>query len=259
MKSKLIVNTRAVAHKDRFTALVSSDTAEIVELNLTYSDSLNISIESKEKISQANWLVFTSPNGVLSFFQDLNFVVLPHQKVAAVGAGTESYLGQFGVTASIVSDEGNSKDLVRLLLDEVVSSEKILHLRGEHGSNYIVETLSGKGFLVEQLPIYKVIEKNLSEQDQKNLEYVSSQLNLQSKMPSKMPSRITSRTVFLLVSSMLGFKIISKLFSKEELLKVRFLVVGEKLNQIIIDSGYESYLAKNNRIEDLAEYINSIV
>lgn len=109
-----------------------------------------------------SWVVFTSATGVKLFVEGLlelgmDLRALWGAKVSAIGPGTERALSSFGIRADLVPQSYNS-----LALGEEISSAsgplRALLLRSSLADEGLRDHLEGKGFEVEQVPLYDLVE-----------------------------------------------------------------------------------------------------
>jgi len=119
------------------------------------------------KISNFDWVIFTSANGVNIFFEALgkDSRVFGSAKIAAIGEQTAAKLSEFGIKADFVPDVFTGKQLGKQLLCIAdLRGKKILLLRSQLASNEIIEILEKSGAEVLNVAIYTVVaEKNKSD------------------------------------------------------------------------------------------------
>lgn len=115
------------------------------------------------KISQYDWVIFTSGNGVTSFFDALESLgkdarVFGSAKVAAIGGRTADRLSEFGIKADFVPGIFTSRELGKQLIGFTnLQNKKILLLRSQLASNELVEMLAGAGAEVDNIAVYTAI------------------------------------------------------------------------------------------------------
>ncbi len=112
------------------------------------------------QIGHYDWIVFTSGNGVTTFFDALDRLskdarVFGSAKVAAIGGKTADSLSGYGIKADFVPGVFTSKELGKQLIGFTnLQNKKILLLRSQLASNELVETLAGAGAQVDNVVIY---------------------------------------------------------------------------------------------------------
>ena len=121
-------------------------------------------LQALTALSQYDWVLFTSANGVTIFFESLRDLgkdarVLGSAKVAAIGEQTAARLADFGIRADFVPGEFTSKELALQLAGFAnLKNKKVLLLRSEIASDELVELLQKSGAAVESVPIYTAVK-----------------------------------------------------------------------------------------------------
>ena len=108
---------------------------------------------------QSCWLVFTSANGVKTFFRqtaqkNINPLSLKTQKFAVIGAATGAALAQYGIHADLCPNTFTSEALAVEIAAVAKHGEKIILFRSAIASPTLPEMLHKAGFAVEDIPIY---------------------------------------------------------------------------------------------------------
>jgi len=117
------------------------------------------------KITEYDWIIFTSGNGVTIFFEALQGLgkdarVFGSAKIAAIGSGTAAKLSQFGIKADFVPSVFTSKELGRQLISYAnLRSKKVLLLRSQLASNELLELLAKAGAEVQDVAVYTAVEQ----------------------------------------------------------------------------------------------------
>ena len=112
------------------------------------------------KIGQYDWVIFTSGNGVTTFFDALQSLgkdarVFGSAKVAAIGGRTADRLSEFGLKADFVPGIFTSLELGKQLVGFTnLRNKKILLLRSELASNELLDILAGAGAQVDNVALY---------------------------------------------------------------------------------------------------------
>ena len=110
------------------------------------------------RLSEFDWLVFTSANGVRGFLnrleaRGLDMRALGTVKLAAIGASTAESLQAFRLRADLVPDEFRSEGLADRLA-ELARGKRILLARGSRGRTHLADALSPIAH-VESLVVYE--------------------------------------------------------------------------------------------------------
>ena len=116
-----------------------------------------------KEIKNYDIIVFTSPNGVTSFFRTLNTIggdsrALGGRIVAAMGPGTASVLLQFGIRADIIPEKYIAEELSREIIGSVkggIRGKKILLFRAEEARKALVDILVGAGGVAHEVSAYR--------------------------------------------------------------------------------------------------------
>jgi len=117
------------------------------------------------KITEYDWIIFTSGNGVTIFFETLQDLgkdarVFGSAKIAAIGNGTAAKLSQFGIKADFVPSVFTGKELGKQLIAYTnLRGKKVLLLRSQLASNELVEILGKGGAEVQDVAVYTAVEE----------------------------------------------------------------------------------------------------
>jgi len=112
------------------------------------------------KITEQDWIIFTSGNGVAVFFEALQSLgkdarVFGSTKIAAIGGKTAAKLSEFGIKADFVPGVFTSKELGRQLIAHTnLQDKKVLLLRSKIASNELTELLEKAGAKVQDVAVY---------------------------------------------------------------------------------------------------------
>ena len=123
------------------------------------------------KISQYDWAIFTSGNGVTAFFDALEKLskacpgrsrgdarIFGSSKIAAIGGSTADRLNEFGIKADFVPGIFTSRELGKQLAGFAnLRNKKILLLRSQLASNELLEILAGAGAHVDNVAVYTAV------------------------------------------------------------------------------------------------------
>lgn len=106
------------------------------------------------------WLVFTSANGVRTFFkkfreQRLDLRRLHACRIAVIGRATAAALEEHGLQADLLPQTATTEALAQALLSHVSMEESIFLLRAENGSAELFQTLAEQRN-VKDIPLYKI-------------------------------------------------------------------------------------------------------
>ena len=118
-------------------------------------------IKELEDIEKYNWIVFTSRNGVILFFDVLRNIHadirrLSHIKFAVIGNGTGQQLYKYGINADFVPSEYTSAVFAKELSRIILPGETVLLPRAVQGSKELTDIFTKENILYKELKIYDV-------------------------------------------------------------------------------------------------------
>ncbi len=166
---KTVVVTRDAKGGAEFAASLAARMAVTIEVPVTKIKTLTDSgsfVKVLAQIHAYDWVIFTSCNGVETFFAALAKLskdarVFGSAKIAAIGVRTAETLAGFGIKADFVPSAFTSKDLAMGLIDFTnLRGKKALLLRSLIASDDLSQLLEAAGALVDNVPVY-THEKNL--------------------------------------------------------------------------------------------------
>ncbi len=124
-------------------------------------------LQALAKITEYDWIVFTSAKGAGIFFDYLHGLkkdarVFGYAKVAAIGSETAARLSLFGIKADFVPSIFTGRQLGSQLVGFAnLRGKKILLLRSKLASDDLVKLLRDSGAEVDNVPAYTAVtEKN---------------------------------------------------------------------------------------------------
>lgn len=141
---------------------------EIKPLALT--DTLDRSLDL---LDRCDWLVFSSSNGVRSFFERLldpnvrqarDVRALGRIKIAAIGPGTAEELSHYHLKADVVPEEFRAESLAQALAGGA-AGKRFLLIRASRGREVLAEELAKAGGAVEQFVIYESLDVEAADPD----------------------------------------------------------------------------------------------
>ena len=114
------------------------------------------------RLGTYDWLVFTSPSGVRTFFDQMlqagiDFRRIANARFAALGQGTAKELRKHGFIADLVPKVATGEELGRALADEAAPSSKVLIPRARIGNARLVDELVVAGHEVDDVPTYDTV------------------------------------------------------------------------------------------------------
>jgi uroporphyrinogen III methyltransferase/synthase len=155
-----IVVTRAREQASELRARIEALGAEVIELP-------TISIEAIEfelpELADYTWLLFTSVNGVDAFFdrglaaEGLDARALAGVRVAAIGPNTEHVLLSRGIRVDLLPVRAVAESLLESFPQATSPGERVLLARAEKGRDVLPAGLTGRGYAVDVLPVYRTV------------------------------------------------------------------------------------------------------
>lgn len=110
-----------------------------------------------------SWIVFTSSNGITTFFDTLkdrktDLRKLAHLKFACIGTGTGTTLEKYGFYADFVPSDYTAQCMGRELPEVLQAEDRVLILRAENGSRQLNAGLDAASVSYEDRKIYHSAE-----------------------------------------------------------------------------------------------------
>ena len=108
---------------------------------------------------EEKWCVFTSPNAVPLFFEQLRTLrvdirSLGSCRFSAIGPATAEALEQRGIFPDLVPEDHTSQALAQMLVETVSPSAPVFLLRSAKGAAVLRELPQRQGFTVADIPLY---------------------------------------------------------------------------------------------------------
>ena len=163
---KRIVVTRSRGQMAKFTQKLSELGAEVLEIpSVKGIDPENKQglIDALLSLNSYDWLVFTSVNGVATFFDfffrrfhDLRD--LGGAKIAAVGPATAAKLRELHLQVDLMPDEFIGRKIAEAFAEHgSIENSKICLLRAENANRDLPDALEEMGAIVDDIGIYKTV------------------------------------------------------------------------------------------------------
>ncbi|MGB0413256.1 MAG: uroporphyrinogen-III C-methyltransferase [Coraliomargarita sp.] len=171
---KRVVVTRAREQAGQLTEMLEAQGAEVLELPFIKVEphyDPNTLTEVFAEMAVYEWIVFTSANGVKTFFdlfykayQDIR--CLGPMRIAAVGAATAREIEKHHLKVDLIPPKANADALAtKFIEDEGVESVKMLIVTGNQNRETLVKRLEEEGrAIVDTLPLYKTSKTDLSKE-----------------------------------------------------------------------------------------------
>jgi len=161
-----IVVTRARAQADDFAhrlGELGADVLEIPCIKLGLPTQLQNVADVMLELNSYDWLVFTSPNGVTTFF-DYFFKAfqdtrdLGGARIAAIGPGTAAKLRELHLQVDLMPEEALAVKVAAAFKKfETIENLKICLLRAEVANPELPQVLEALGAIVDDIAVYKTV------------------------------------------------------------------------------------------------------
>jgi uroporphyrinogen III methyltransferase / synthase len=153
---RTVVVTRAREQASGLRARLEALGARVEEVPAIVVEPLDVTLPDLARFS---WLVLTSANGVAALFDGLarhgqDARALAGLRVAAIGPGTAAALADRGLRADLVPDRFVAESLVDAF-PPPAGAERVLVARAEQARDVLVDGLTGRGYDVEVLSLYR--------------------------------------------------------------------------------------------------------
>jgi uroporphyrinogen III methyltransferase/synthase len=164
---KRIVVTRTRQQAGDLSRQLKSFGADVYELPTIRIEPAPNKMEFGQLVLEAHkyeWIIFTSPNGVQSFF-DMFFKIykdareIGGAKLVAIGPGTEKKLREFHLGADFVPQKAVAESLVKELIEHAgsIENQTILWVRPEGARDVVAAALNKEGAIVDEAIAYRTV------------------------------------------------------------------------------------------------------
>jgi uroporphyrinogen III methyltransferase/synthase len=122
-----------------------------------------------ERVREFDWLVFSSSNGVLYFFErmlslGLDMRNVASAKIAAIGPATAKALAGYHLKADVIPPKYRAEDLADFLIPHA-RGKRFLLMRASRGRQVLAEMLRTAGAIVEQVVVYESQDVAMADAD----------------------------------------------------------------------------------------------
>ncbi len=165
---KTVVVTRAREQASDLVRLLSDSGANCLEfptIEVVPTENPDLLDDSIDALSQYDWIIFTSVNGVKFFFErlferGLDSRALGNLKTASIGPVTAQRLKDFGIISDIVPESYRAESVVDAFKNETLNGKKILLPRAKEARPVLPVELSRMGAVVNEVGVYCTHEVN---------------------------------------------------------------------------------------------------
>jgi len=155
-----VVVTRAREQASELRSRLEELGAEVIELPAIEITPVDFTVPA---LDAYEWLVFTSANGVLAFFDrglapaGLDARALAGVRVAAIGPGTARELAARGIRVDLVPPRFVAESLLDAFPAPATSTPRVLLARAEQARDVLPDGLVTRGYAVDVLPVYRTV------------------------------------------------------------------------------------------------------
>jgi len=142
---------------------LGADVLEIPTIKIVPADERYALADALLELNSYNWMVFTSPNGVTTFFESFFKVFedlrdIGGVRIAAVGPATAARLRELHLKVDLMPEEYVATAIGRALAKfESVENLKILLLRAQVANPDLPRELESLGAIVDDVPCYQTV------------------------------------------------------------------------------------------------------
>jgi uroporphyrinogen III methyltransferase/synthase len=163
---KRVVITRSRVQAAKFSRKLSALGAAVLEIPVVKGetpDDKNAFIDALLELNAYDWLVFTSVNGVATFFEFFfrrfkDMRDIGGAKIAAVGPATAAKLREFHLQVDVMPDEFVGRNIAEALAKHSsIENTKICLLRAEKANPDLPRALEELGAIVDDVGLYKTV------------------------------------------------------------------------------------------------------
>ncbi|MBW1697544.1 MAG: uroporphyrinogen-III C-methyltransferase [Deltaproteobacteria bacterium] len=160
---KRIVVTRAREQASELVSALFELGAECIEfptIKVVPPDDWTPLDSSIEMLSEYDWLVFTSVNGVSYFFRRLfekgkDMRVFGHVRTACIGPSTAGRLLDFGLKTDVLPETYRAESIIEAFRHEEINGKRILLPRAKEARPVLPVELTKMGALVDEVAAYQ--------------------------------------------------------------------------------------------------------
>lgn len=162
-KRVLVTRTRSQASKlSKKIESLGGEAVEFPTIEIIPNEDCSEIDKAIGEIEKYKWIIFTSVNGVKSFFdrmRKLRFDIrlLKDAKLCAIGPATSNELREMGLVVECIPDEYRAESIVEALKDKIQAGDNVLLPRADIARKVLEEELVKLGVKVDNIPVYKTI------------------------------------------------------------------------------------------------------
>jgi uroporphyrinogen III methyltransferase/synthase len=157
---KRILVTRSRAQASMLSQLLADAGAVPVEFPVIRCTPLPAPPDLRARLARADWIVFTSANGLPSLLSQLREIgadirALGNAKLAAIGPATAASLAEHQLHVDYMAERFIAESLAQGFPDP--NGQDVVVARAEEAREVLPETLMDRGATVDVLPVYRTV------------------------------------------------------------------------------------------------------
>jgi uroporphyrinogen-III synthase len=164
LQNKVFISTRPKGKSEDLKRWFAEEGATLLEFPMIEIQPVPLSGKMEKilnDLSRFDWLVFTSPNGIRCFFEQLktvqdNYSLPENMKIATVGKKTAAKLALYGHSARFINHGQTGDEFSEELYEQVTDGQQVLLPVGNLARHLIEEKLAGKAEVV-RLEVYQTV------------------------------------------------------------------------------------------------------
>lgn len=146
----------------------------VIDITMPGTEKLLKTEQALQRLSDYDWVFFTSVNGVEYFFKHLERMgedirSLHKAKIAAVGPATKEALRKYGITAEKLPDRYQAEGLFDTFGDNLQSGQQVLMPRGNLARPWLSDVLKDRGLQVTEAMMYETVPTQEEDDELLNL------------------------------------------------------------------------------------------
>ena len=173
LQNKLFISTRPNGQSDELKRLFLKEGARLLEMPLIEIQTIQPDEKAKDllkKLDLFQWLIFTSPNGVRSFFsilKDERIEISTNFQIAMIGKKTKKTVEAFGFDVAFLNPGNTAEEFVPAFIQELKNNTEkpnVLLLLGNLARTFIQDELSNVANCT-RIDVYKTLApKDINEE-----------------------------------------------------------------------------------------------
>lgn len=172
LTGKIIISTRPLTEDDSIKNHLTAKGACVLDFPMIKTCGVELTAEQTlmlRAINDYEWIVFTSKNGVIHFYKQLNILNIDEQviattKIAVIGKSTGEEVLKHNKSPYLISSGKTSEDLLAEIQKEIKPCDKVLLALGELAEDKLEKGLI-HSCIVHRINIYKTIELEYTSND----------------------------------------------------------------------------------------------